>query len=82
MRQFGGARLSPVCLQTNEDEEAVRLLQLSKETLGAEPGLGAGLEDGEEELIVAEYESDDDAKPRNRCAGRPAGSGGGSCPGR
>ncbi|KAJ8373528.1 hypothetical protein SKAU_G00041080 [Synaphobranchus kaupii] len=47
-----------------EDEEAVRLLRLSKESLEEEPG--AGLEDGEEELIVAEYESDDDAKPKNR----------------
>uniref|UniRef100_A0A8D0CJB8 ATP-dependent DNA helicase DDX11 n=1 Tax=Scleropages formosus TaxID=113540 RepID=A0A8D0CJB8_SCLFO len=27
---------------------------------------GAGLEDGEEELLVAEYESDDDTKPKNR----------------
>ncbi|XP_035257823.1 ATP-dependent DNA helicase DDX11 isoform X2 [Anguilla anguilla] len=54
--------------KSSEDEEAVRLLQLSKESLeeGAGPGLGAGLEDGEEELIVAEYESDDEAKPKNR----------------
>ncbi|KAG9337298.1 hypothetical protein JZ751_028866 [Albula glossodonta] len=51
--------------KTSEDEEAARLLQLSKESLEEGPCSGAGLEEGEEELIVAEYESDDDAKPKN-----------------
>ncbi|KAI1882536.1 hypothetical protein AGOR_G00251760 [Albula goreensis] len=52
--------------KTSEDEEAARLLRLSKNSLEEGPGSGAGLEEGEEELIVAEYESDDDAKPKNR----------------
>ncbi|KAJ8411228.1 hypothetical protein AAFF_G00172340 [Aldrovandia affinis] len=50
--------------KSSEDEEAAWLLQLSNSSLGE--GQGAGLEDGEEELIVAEYESDDDAKRKNR----------------
>ncbi|KAJ8249834.1 hypothetical protein COCON_G00230500 [Conger conger] len=55
--------------KTGADEEAARLLQLGRDAPQEEeegPGPGAGLEDGEEELIVAEYESDDDVKPRNR----------------
>ncbi|KAG2460304.1 DDX11 helicase, partial [Polypterus senegalus] len=47
----------------NVQEEALRLLQLSKES--RESGAVDCLEDGEEELIVAEYESDDDTKPKN-----------------
>ncbi|XP_066580100.1 ATP-dependent DNA helicase DDX11 [Amia ocellicauda] len=51
--------------KSSEDEEAVRLLQLSKEALSSE---GSGtLDEGEEELIVAEYESDDEAKPKISC---------------
>uniref|UniRef100_A0A8C9VAC2 ATP-dependent DNA helicase DDX11 n=1 Tax=Scleropages formosus TaxID=113540 RepID=A0A8C9VAC2_SCLFO len=50
--------------KSDEDEEARQLLELSKEC--AEEEQGAGLEDGEEELLVAEYESDDDTKPKNR----------------
>ncbi|XP_028665116.1 ATP-dependent DNA helicase DDX11 isoform X1 [Erpetoichthys calabaricus] len=47
----------------NVHEEALRLLQLSKES--QESRAVDCLEDGEEELIVAEYESDDDTKPKN-----------------
>uniref|UniRef100_A0A8C9SQE1 DEAD/H (Asp-Glu-Ala-Asp/His) box helicase 11 n=1 Tax=Scleropages formosus TaxID=113540 RepID=A0A8C9SQE1_SCLFO len=53
----------------DEDEEARQLLELSKEC--AEEEQGAGLEDGEEELLVAEYESDDDTKPKNRWVSSP-----------
>nr|XP_015208707.1 PREDICTED: probable ATP-dependent RNA helicase DDX11 [Lepisosteus oculatus] len=52
--------------QDSEDEEAVRLLKLSKEALTAEGG--DVLEEGEEEVIVAVYESDDDnAVPKRSC---------------
>ncbi|XP_036376372.1 ATP-dependent DNA helicase DDX11 isoform X2 [Megalops cyprinoides] len=51
--------------KSGEDDEAARLLQLSKDSL-EEAGQGAELEVGEEELILAEYESDDEAKPRSR----------------
>uniref|UniRef100_A0A8D0CHP4 ATP-dependent DNA helicase DDX11 n=1 Tax=Scleropages formosus TaxID=113540 RepID=A0A8D0CHP4_SCLFO len=56
-------------LASDEDEEARQLLELSKEC--AEEEQGAGLEDGEEELLVAEYESDDDTKPKNRWVSSP-----------
>uniref|UniRef100_A0A3B3RBN8 ATP-dependent DNA helicase DDX11 n=1 Tax=Paramormyrops kingsleyae TaxID=1676925 RepID=A0A3B3RBN8_9TELE len=49
---------------SDQDEEARRLLRLSAES-GEEDGKGAVLGDGEEELIVADYESDDDGKPKN-----------------
>uniref|UniRef100_A0A8C9TGD9 DEAD/H (Asp-Glu-Ala-Asp/His) box helicase 11 n=1 Tax=Scleropages formosus TaxID=113540 RepID=A0A8C9TGD9_SCLFO len=57
----------------DEDEEARQLLELSKEC--AEEEQGAGLEDGEEELLVAEYESDDDTKPKNRWVSCRMGAG-------
>lgn len=44
-----------------EDDETVKLLQLSKEAR-AEP-LG---DEEDEELVVAEYESDDESKIRSR----------------
>ncbi|XP_046889666.1 ATP-dependent DNA helicase DDX11 isoform X2 [Hypomesus transpacificus] len=49
-----------------EDDEAVKLLELSKEDQGEESG-----DPEEEELIVAEYESDDESKnTKNKfCAG-------------
>uniref|UniRef100_A0A3B3RE12 ATP-dependent DNA helicase DDX11 n=2 Tax=Paramormyrops kingsleyae TaxID=1676925 RepID=A0A3B3RE12_9TELE len=50
--------------KSDQDEEARRLLRLSAES-GEEDGKGAVLGDGEEELIVADYESDDDGKPKN-----------------
>uniref|UniRef100_A0A8C9TRD5 ATP-dependent DNA helicase DDX11 n=1 Tax=Scleropages formosus TaxID=113540 RepID=A0A8C9TRD5_SCLFO len=56
-------------IRSDEDEEARQLLELSKEC--AEEEQGAGLEDGEEELLVAEYESDDDTKPKNRWVSSP-----------
>ncbi|CAB1323127.1 unnamed protein product [Coregonus sp. 'balchen'] len=47
-----------------EDDEAVKLLQLSKDPQGEE------LKDPEEEeLIVAEYESDDESKTKNKFCG-------------
>ncbi|KAJ8245621.1 hypothetical protein GJAV_G00272710 [Gymnothorax javanicus] len=63
-KQFHCGDIIRCTAESSEDEEALRLLRLSKEATGE--GLGAGLEDGEEELVVAEYESDDEAKPRNR----------------
>uniref|UniRef100_A0A3B3ZXQ4 ATP-dependent DNA helicase DDX11 n=1 Tax=Periophthalmus magnuspinnatus TaxID=409849 RepID=A0A3B3ZXQ4_9GOBI len=45
----------------NEEDEALKLLQLSKEELAE----GAGDKE-DEELIVAEYESDDETKSKNR----------------
>ncbi|KAM6960985.1 ATP-dependent DNA helicase DDX11 [Aplochiton taeniatus] len=51
--------------KSGEEDEAVKLLQLMKEG----PAKPAGDPD-EEELIVAEYESDDESKPTNKyCAG-------------
>ncbi|XP_078804887.1 ATP-dependent DNA helicase DDX11 isoform X2 [Oryzias latipes] len=51
--------------KSHEDEEAFKLLQLSKEDQAEAP------EDQEdEEHIVAEYESDDDSKSRSRLLGR------------
>lgn len=48
-----------VSLQAAEDDETVKLMQLSKE--------GAETHDPEEEgLIVAEYESDEEATPKSR----------------
>ncbi|KAM5169870.1 ATP-dependent DNA helicase DDX11 isoform 2-T3 [Mantella aurantiaca] len=43
-----------------EEDETMRLLQLSRQLLSGEDG--AELEHGEEELVLAEYESDEDAK--------------------
>ncbi|XP_033824285.1 ATP-dependent DNA helicase DDX11 [Periophthalmus magnuspinnatus] len=48
----------------NEEDEALKLLQLSKEELAE----GAGDKE-DEELIVAEYESDDETKSKNRFQG-------------
>ncbi|XP_048868858.1 ATP-dependent DNA helicase DDX11 isoform X2 [Brienomyrus brachyistius] len=50
--------------KSDQDQEARRLLRLSAES-GEVDGKGAVLDDGEEELIVADYESDDDGKPKN-----------------
>ncbi|KAJ0069463.1 hypothetical protein NL108_006060, partial [Boleophthalmus pectinirostris] len=47
-----------------EEDEAFKLLQLSKE----EPAEGAGDKE-DEELVVAEYESDDETKSKNRFHG-------------
>lgn len=47
--------------KADEDDEAVKLLQLSRE--GAEPESHSPEEEG---LIVAEYESDDEATPKSR----------------
>lgn len=55
----------PLCsLQRCEEDEAKRLLQLSKEALSQGAGEGAldQLDHNEEELILAEYESDDEKK--------------------
>lgn len=50
-----------ICLQSCEDDEAFKLLQLSKEEQTEAP------EDKEdEELIIAEYESDDELKSKSR----------------
>uniref|UniRef100_A0A8C8I1S2 ATP-dependent DNA helicase DDX11 n=1 Tax=Oncorhynchus tshawytscha TaxID=74940 RepID=A0A8C8I1S2_ONCTS len=46
-----------------EDDEAVKLLQLSKDPQEGE------LNNPEEELIVAEYESDDESKTKNKFCG-------------
>ncbi|KAM9311458.1 ATP-dependent DNA helicase DDX11 [Gastrophryne carolinensis] len=43
-----------------EEDETMRLLQLSKQILSGEDG--PALEQGEEELLLAEYQSDDDTK--------------------
>lgn len=48
-------------LQSCEDEEAFKLLQLSKEEQTETQG-----DQEDEELVVAEYESDDESKTRNR----------------
>lgn len=50
-----------VWLQSCEDEEAFKLLQLSKEEQTETQG-----DQEDEELVVAEYESDDESKTRNR----------------
>lgn len=47
--------------KADEDDEAVKLLQLSRE--GSEPETHSPEEEG---LIVAEYESDDEATPKSR----------------
>lgn len=55
----------PLCsLQRCEEDEAKRLLQLSKEALSQGAGEAAldPLDHNEEELILAEYESDDEKK--------------------
>lgn len=50
--------------QRCEEDEAKRLLQLSKEALsqGAGEGVLDQLDHNEEKLILAEYESDDEKK--------------------
>lgn len=51
--------LSPPAMQRQEEEETERLLRLSRAVLagaGPEP-----LASGEEELVLSEYESDEDA---------------------
>uniref|UniRef100_A0A8C7RW65 ATP-dependent DNA helicase DDX11 n=1 Tax=Oncorhynchus mykiss TaxID=8022 RepID=A0A8C7RW65_ONCMY len=50
-------------LKSCEDDEAVKLLQLSKDPQEGE------LNNPEEELIVAEYESDDESKTKNKFCG-------------
>uniref|UniRef100_A0A673C0J7 ATP-dependent DNA helicase DDX11 n=1 Tax=Sphaeramia orbicularis TaxID=375764 RepID=A0A673C0J7_9TELE len=45
-----------------EEDEAFKLLQLSKEEPGEEPG-----NQEDEDLIIAEYESDDESKSKSRC---------------
>lgn len=47
--------------QSCEDDEAFQLLQLSKGDQPEERG-----DEGDEDLIVAEYQSDDESKPRSR----------------
>lgn len=47
-------------LQREEEDETMRLLQLSRQMLSG--GDGMDLEHGEEELVLAEYESDEDTK--------------------
>ncbi|XP_042267345.1 ATP-dependent DNA helicase DDX11 [Thunnus maccoyii] len=47
-----------------EEDEAFKLLQLSKEEQTEAPG-----DQEDEELIIAEYESDDESKPRSRFGG-------------
>ncbi|RXM29112.1 putative ATP-dependent RNA helicase DDX11 [Acipenser ruthenus] len=60
IRHNTGLRYAMKRKKSNEDLEAVQLLQRSQEMMTSE---GGGLEDREEEeLIVAEYESDDDTK--------------------
>ncbi|KAG9272975.1 ATP-dependent DNA helicase DDX11 [Astyanax mexicanus] len=49
--------------KTNEDNEAEKLLQLSKQELSSEE---KSHEEEEEGLIVADYESDDEATPKPR----------------
>lgn len=51
-------------LQNCEDDEAFRLLKLSKEEQTETMG-----DPEDEELIVAEYESDDESKTRSRWGG-------------
>ena len=48
--------------QSSEEDEALKLLQLSKGAV-QEEALGDA---EEEELIVAEYESDDDSKTKSK----------------
>lgn len=50
-----------MCEQSNEDDEAFKLLQLSKDEQTGSQG-----DQEDEELIVAEYESDDESKNRSR----------------
>lgn len=49
------------CIQRQEEEETERLLRLSREMLAGGPG-AEQLEQltGEEELVLAEYESDEE----------------------
>ncbi|KAG7279217.1 hypothetical protein CRUP_013609 [Coryphaenoides rupestris] len=59
----------PGGLQSSEEDEAFKLLQLSKgaqEEEGKEEGLGGG---EEEELLVAEYQSDDDSATKSKFGG-------------
>ncbi|XP_064417126.1 ATP-dependent DNA helicase DDX11 isoform X2 [Latimeria chalumnae] len=52
-------------LKRDEDEETEQLLQRSRELLTSEQsGESEPLQAGEEDLIVAEYESDDEKKPK------------------
>lgn len=53
--------ISCVCVQTSEDDEAFQLLQLSRDDRTEERG-----DEGDEELLVAEYQSDDESKARSR----------------
>ncbi|KAM5239189.1 ATP-dependent DNA helicase DDX11 [Ctenodactylus gundi] len=48
-----------------EEEETEALLRLSREMLAADPGAGQ-LDPGEEELVLADYESDEDKRPASR----------------
>ncbi|CAG13059.1 unnamed protein product [Tetraodon nigroviridis] len=48
-------------LKTSEDDEAFQLLQLSRDDRTEERG-----DEGDEELLVAEYQSDDESKARSR----------------
>uniref|UniRef100_H2UNJ7 ATP-dependent DNA helicase DDX11 n=1 Tax=Takifugu rubripes TaxID=31033 RepID=H2UNJ7_TAKRU len=48
--------------QSSEDDEAFQLLQLSKDDRTEERG-----DEGDEELVIAEYQSDDESKTRSRC---------------
>lgn len=50
-----------MCVQTVEDDEAFQRLQLSTDEQTEEQG-----EEGDEELIIAEYQSDDESKARSR----------------
>ncbi|XP_073400309.1 ATP-dependent DNA helicase DDX11 isoform X2 [Dendrobates tinctorius] len=48
-----------------EDDETIRLLRLSEQILSP-GGEGPSLEEGEEELLLAEYESDEETKKEGR----------------
>lgn len=52
-----------MCHWYNEDSEAEKLLQLSRQELSSEE---KSHEEEEEGLIVADYESDDETKPKTK----------------
>lgn len=61
--------MSPLCLfQRTEEKEAEHLLQLSKDSLStmAKPGSLELSDTSEEDLILTEYESDEEQKTENR----------------
>lgn len=54
--------LSFVCPQRCDEDEAFKLLQRTKEDQ-----TDVAANQGDEDLIIAEYESDDDSKSKSRC---------------